>query len=124
MRTDGGDHWTIDELGLRVAGTLAAAGYAGVSSGRVLRARPSPHDPLLHDARPALPARRVPADGAHGPRHLAELVAIKRLQEQGLSLAEVQRRLAGAPTAWRVSPGLEPGPPATVPARRESRFGG
>ena len=35
----------------------------------------------------------------YGRRHLLQVVAVKRLQAAGASLAEVQRRLAGASTA-------------------------
>jgi hypothetical protein len=35
----------------------------------------------------------------YGPRHLRQLVAIKRLQAQGLALAQIQARLTGATDA-------------------------
>ena len=60
-------------------------------------ARPGPaDDPLLHDA--GLVGSTSGDAGAHalyGPRHLLQLVAIKRLQARGLSLAAVQERVIG-----------------------------
>src|ERR1700738_2680437 len=34
----------------------------------------------------------------YGPRHVLQAVAVKRLQAAGLSLGEIQTRLAGLPT--------------------------
>lgn len=54
----------------------------------------------------------------YGRRHLLQIVAIKRLQASGATLAEVQHRLAGASTAdlERIAD-LPPGsPPAARPA--------
>jgi DNA-binding transcriptional MerR regulator len=88
--------WTLDELAERVDAALAV-GYAGQPSGRV-REVPDRRAirwyttiglvdrPLAHRGRTAL----------YGPRHLLQLVAIKRLQAKGLPLVAIQQELAGA----------------------------
>ena len=91
--------WTLDELAERVDAALAV-GYAGQSSGRV-RAVPDRRAirwyttiglidrPVAHRGRTAL----------YGPRHLLQLVAVKRLQAKGLPLVAIQQELAGATDA-------------------------
>jgi DNA-binding transcriptional MerR regulator len=88
--------WTLDELAERV-GTALAVDYHGQASGRV---RPVPDRrairwyttiglidrPVAHRGRTAL----------YGPRHLLQLVAVKRLQARGLPLVSIQQELAGA----------------------------
>jgi DNA-binding transcriptional MerR regulator len=59
-------------------------------------------------------------------RHLAQLVAIKRLQAEGLTLAEVQQRLYGLPDEAleriaRLPESVEP-PAVQAPVRRRRRF--
>jgi DNA-binding transcriptional MerR regulator len=88
--------WTLDELAERVDAALAVD-YPGQSSGRV-RDVPDRRAirwyttiglvdrPLAHRGRTAL----------YGPRHLLQLVAIKRLQARGLPLVAIQQELAGA----------------------------
>jgi DNA-binding transcriptional MerR regulator len=88
--------WTLDELAERVDAALAVD-YPGQSSGRV-RDVPDRRAirwyttiglvdrPVAHRGRTAL----------YGPRHLLQLVAIKRLQARGLPLVAIQRELAGA----------------------------
>lgn len=86
--------WTLVELTERVKIALEAAGLSqengqitDVPNGRTIR----------YYATIGL-LDRPRADGRHalyGPRHLAQLVAIKRLQAQGLTLAQVQERLLG-----------------------------
>jgi MerR HTH family regulatory protein len=88
--------WTLDELAERVDAALAVD-YAGQSSGRV-RAVPDRRAirwyttiglidrPVAHRGRTAL----------YGPRHLLQLVAVKRLQARGLPLVDIQQELAGA----------------------------
>jgi DNA-binding transcriptional MerR regulator len=88
--------WTLDELAERVDAALAVD-YAGPSSGRV-RAVPDRRAirwyttiglidrPVAYRGRTAL----------YGPRHLFQLVAVKRLQAAGLSLVAIQQELAGA----------------------------
>ena len=88
--------WTLDELAERVD-TALAVDYHGQPSGRV-RAVPDRRAirwyttiglidrPAAHRGRTAL----------YGPRHLLQLVAVKRLQAKGLPLVAIQRELAGA----------------------------
>ncbi|HEX2374661.1 MAG TPA: MerR family transcriptional regulator [Actinomycetota bacterium] len=88
--------WTLDELAERVDAALAVD-YHGQSSGRV-RAVPDRRAirwyttiglidrPVAHRGRTAL----------YGPRHLLQLVAVKRLQAKGLPLVAIQQELAGA----------------------------
>ena len=88
--------WTLDELAERVDAALAVD-YHGQSSGRV-RDVPDRRAirwyttiglidrPVAHRGRTAL----------YGPRHLLQLVAVKRLQARGLPLVAIQQELAGA----------------------------
>ncbi|MFC7217468.1 helix-turn-helix domain-containing protein [Streptomyces polyrhachis] len=88
--------WTIGELARRAAQELGPEGAA--SNGRV-RELPSERlirwygtiglvdPPLTRRGRVAL----------YGERHLLQLVAVKRLQARGHSIAEIQTMLAGAP---------------------------
>jgi hypothetical protein len=88
--------WTLDELAERVDLALAVD-YQGQPSGRV-RAVPDRRAirwyttiglidrPVAHRGRTAL----------YGPRHLLQLVAVKRLQAKGLPLVAIQQELAGA----------------------------
>src|SRR5919202_1029774 len=87
--------WTLDELCAQVALALAAD-YAGQASGRV-REVPDRRTIRYYTTlglvdRPAAVRGRT---ALYSTRHLLQLVAIKRLQARGLTLAEVQRRLLG-----------------------------
>ncbi len=93
---DSRDGWTLEELGARVARALASD-YPGPANGQV-RATPDAR-PIRYYASLGLLARPRAHRGRtalYGRRHLLQLVAIKRLQAQGLSLATVQERLLGA----------------------------
>jgi len=91
--------WTLDELTERVGAALAVD-YPGQPSGRV-RDLPDRRAirwyttiglvdrPVAHRGRTAL----------YGPRHLLQLVAVKRLQARGLPLVAIQQELAGATDA-------------------------
>jgi DNA-binding transcriptional MerR regulator len=88
--------WTLGELTDRVAAALAV-GYRGQRSGRV---RDVPdrrairwYTTLGLVDRPAAMRGRT---ALYGRRHLLQLVAIKRLQAEGRSLAEIQVELAAA----------------------------
>jgi hypothetical protein len=87
--------WTLDDLGARVALALASD-YRGQSNGRVSdvpdRRTIRYYTTLGLIDRPAAHRGRT---ALYGLRHLMQLVAIKRLQANGLSLAEVQSRLVG-----------------------------
>jgi DNA-binding transcriptional MerR regulator len=121
--------WTIDELGAEVASALAV-GYEGAPSGRV-RDVPDRRTIRYYTTLGLLdrPAAMRGRTALYGRRHLRQLVAIKRLQARGLSLAEVQARLVGltdsalaelaglgegsAPTRasgsfWKATPGATP----------------
>jgi DNA-binding transcriptional MerR regulator len=88
--------WTLAQLPGQVAALLEGH-YAGQRSGRV-EELPSERSirwyttigmvdrPVAHRGRTVL----------YGPRHVLQLAAIKMLQAQGHSLAEVQERLVGA----------------------------
>lgn len=130
--------WTIAELTERCAAALADRDAP--DSGRV-RAIPDERAVRYYTTlglldRPTLRGRTA----LYGPRHLAQLVAIKREQARGASLAEIQRTLptlddaalaalagvevapAPRPTAraefWRARPATPV--PATVPAAAAS----
>src|SRR5436305_3354800 len=88
--------WTLDELCDRVERALAVD-YHGQASGRV-RDVPDLRTIRYYTTlglidRPAAMRGRT---ALYGPRHLLQLVAIKRLQARGLSLAQVQEQLLGA----------------------------
>lgn len=87
--------WTLDELGARVERALGVSDYQPATSGRV-RAVPDGRTIRYYATlglvdRPQLAGRTA----LYGPRHLRQLVAIKRLQGEGLSLEAIQHRLAG-----------------------------
>lgn len=90
---------TIDELSARVAEALSV-GYEGVQSNRV-RDVPDLRTIRYYTTLGLLdrPAAMQGRTALYGPRHLLQLVAIKHLQAQGLSLAAIQERLLGASDA-------------------------
>jgi DNA-binding transcriptional MerR regulator len=121
--------WTIDELSERVAGSLEESDYGGVLSGRV-RDLPDLRTIRYYTTLGLLdrPAAMRGRTALYGTRHLLQLVAIKRLQARGLSLAEVQERVVGlSNTALRrlnsaaavVRSGTQ-APPAASPSRADS----
>ena len=87
--------WTIEQLRERVAAALGA-GYEGPPNRRV---RDVPDERTIrYYTTLGLIDRAVEMRGRtalYGPRHLLQLVAIKKLQAKGQALAEVQRNLAG-----------------------------
>ncbi|HEX8928535.1 MAG TPA: MerR family transcriptional regulator [Actinomycetota bacterium] len=114
--------WTLDQLAQRV-GSALSVDYSGQASGRV-REVPDQRAIRWYTTiglvdRPAAMRGRT---ALYGRRHLLQLVAIKRLQAAGLSLAEIQRELAGATDAQleRVArvPAREPAPRPPVAAAR------
>jgi DNA-binding transcriptional MerR regulator len=108
--------WTLDELTERVGAALSV-GYDGQPSGRV-RHLPDQRAIRWYTTiglvdRPAATRGRT---AMYGPRHLLQLVAIKRLQARGLSLVSIQAELAGATDAQLARVARVPGaaaPPAT-----------
>jgi len=89
--------WTLDDLSARVALALAED-YGGQPSGRV-RDVPDRRTIRYYTTLGLLdrPAELRGRTAMYGRRHLLQLVAIKRLQTRGLSLAEIQERLLGLP---------------------------
>jgi DNA-binding transcriptional MerR regulator len=88
--------WTIEELGSQVALALSE-NYAGQRNGSV-RDVPDRRTIRYYTTlglidRPAALRGRV---ALYGWRHLLQLVAIKRLQARGHTLAEVQQKLLGS----------------------------
>jgi DNA-binding transcriptional MerR regulator len=88
--------WTLDELAERADAALSV-GYDGQSSGRV---REVPDQRAIrYYTTLGLVDRPIARRGStvlYGPRHLLQLVAIKKLQARGLPLARIQVELAGA----------------------------
>jgi DNA-binding transcriptional MerR regulator len=68
------------------------------------------------------PLRREGREAIYGRRHLQQILAVKRLQAEGLSLAQVQRRLAGATgedlQALALPEGVAPHEPPELPEAR------
>src|SRR3954468_20845544 len=91
--------WTIDELGAAVTAALAE-GHDGAPNGRI-RDVPDLRTTRYYTTLGLLdrPAEMRGRTALYGPRHLLQLVAVKKLQAGGLSLAQVQERLAGATEA-------------------------
>jgi DNA-binding transcriptional MerR regulator len=94
--------WTLEELTRRVALALAAAGPPVSIPGdcRDGRAREAPDQRAIRwYVSIGVMDRPIGGRGRgarYGDRHLRQLVAIRRLQAQGLTLAAIQGRLAGA----------------------------
>lgn len=135
--------WTMDELLERVREALAAE-YPGAPNGRV-RELPDRRAVRWY-ATTGLVDRATAMRGRtalYGPRHLLQIVAVKRRQAAGQSLAAIQAELAGAtdaelaaiarvptdlltfdappaatrPRFWATPPTAAPQPPATGGAR-------
>ncbi|OBI69300.1 MerR family transcriptional regulator [Mycobacterium sp. E796] len=88
--------WTLDELVRRVAAGLADPAYPGAPNGRV-RDLPDRRVVRWYTTtglvdRPTMQGRTA----LYGPRHLLQIVAVKRRQAEGRSLADIQAELAGA----------------------------
>jgi DNA-binding transcriptional MerR regulator len=113
--------WTIVELGRKVAEALAVVDYEGPANGQV-RAIPNQRSIRYYTTLGLLdrPVEMHGRTALYGPQHLRQLVAIKRLQARGHSLAEVQEALAGASRRklaaiaqvpdWIMDTGAGPGP--------------
>src|SRR5438105_8779098 len=87
--------WTIDELGTQAALALSVD-YAGSPDGRV-REVPDRRTIRYYTTLGILdrPAEMRGRTAYYGPRHLLQLLAIKRLQGMGRSLSEIQQALLG-----------------------------
>ncbi|HKT00704.1 MAG TPA: MerR family transcriptional regulator, partial [Rugosimonospora sp.] len=93
------DGWSLDELAERVAQALAADGVRA-PNGRV-RDVPDARAIRWYATiglvdRPQVGRRRA---SRYGARHLLQVVAVKRRQAEGRSLAEIQAELVGATDA-------------------------
>jgi DNA-binding transcriptional MerR regulator len=88
--------WTMDDLVDRVRQALAAE-YSGAPNGRV-RDLPDPRAIRWYTTTGLVdrPLGMRGRTALYGPRHLLQLVALKRRQAQGRTLAEIQAELAGA----------------------------
>src|ERR1700723_52466 len=86
---------TLEELSARVAVALSAD-YIGSSSGRV-RDVPDIRTIRYYTTLGLIdrPAEMRGRTALYGRRHLLQLVAIKRLQAHGQTLAEIQAQLVG-----------------------------
>src|SRR6266498_1190439 len=91
------DLWTLDQLTDQVEAALAV-GYSGAPSGRV-RSVPDRRAIRWYTTIGLIdrPAQMRGRTALYGERHLLQLVAVKRLQAEGRTLAEIQAQLAGAP---------------------------
>lgn len=102
--------YSLEELADGVGRALDAL-RLGVPNARV-RARPDART-VRYYTQLGVVDRPLPAAGRqarYGKRHLVQVVAVKRLQAAGVSLAEIQRRLAGASDAQlyaAVGPGAD-----------------
>jgi DNA-binding transcriptional MerR regulator len=94
-----GSVWTMDELVERVARALAAE-YAGAPNGRV-RDLPDRRAIRWYTTTGLVdrPAGMRGRTALYGRRHLLQLVAVKRRQAQGHTLAAIQAELHGASEA-------------------------
>ncbi|BCY07854.1 MerR family transcriptional regulator [Actinoplanes sp. L3-i22] len=88
--------WTMEELVDRVRTALTAE-YSGAPNGRV-RDLPDPRSIRWYSTIGLVdrPLGTRGRNALYGPRHLTQIVAIKRLQAAGRTLAEIQAELAGA----------------------------
>jgi DNA-binding transcriptional MerR regulator len=124
------ESWTIAELAELAAETLAATDPAGPPSGPARadgRIRDMPNERLVRwYATVGLvdpPLSRRGRVARYGRRHLLQLVAVKRRQAEGRSLAEIQAELTGATDETLAAvariPDIQPTPeaPPAAPAR-------
>jgi DNA-binding transcriptional MerR regulator len=123
---DGQELWTLDQLAEQVEVALSVD-YPGAPSGRI-RSVPDRRAIRWYTTiglvdRPASTRGRT---ALYGERHLQQLVAIKRLQAAGRSLAQIQAELAGATDSSLQSlarlPDQRATPPAPPAAPRTTRF--
>jgi len=87
--------WTIDELGAQIALALSAD-QPDMPNGRI-REVPDLRTIRYYTTLGLIdrPLEMRGRTALYGRRHLLQLVAIKRLQARGLSLAEIQERVVG-----------------------------
>jgi len=92
--------WTLDELAQR-ARQLLAADDVRAPNGRVRELGDDGRAIRWYSTKGLVDRPTIGAGHAarYGRRHLLQLVAVKRLQARGMTLAEIQRQLAGATDA-------------------------
>jgi DNA-binding transcriptional MerR regulator len=122
--------WTLDELGATVALALSVD-YAGQANGRV-RDVPDRRTIRYYTTLGLIdrPAQMRGRTALYGRRHLLQLVAIKRLQARGATLAQLQEQLVGLTDAGLAKLARLPAEldlqgrpePATGPSRRDGAF--
>jgi DNA-binding transcriptional MerR regulator len=111
--------WTIDEL-TQLVGEALAVNYAGQANGRI-REVPDRRTIRWYTTIGLLdrPAAMRGRTALYGRRHLLQLVAVKRLQADGRTIAEVQTALLGAEDTTLDQLAHLPDPPAEAkPAAR------
>ncbi|GAA3509299.1 DNA-binding transcriptional MerR regulator [Streptosporangium album] len=111
--------WTIGELAERASAALAPTAQL---NGRV---RDMPTERLIrwYSTIGLLdpPSARRGRVALYGRRHLLQLIAVKRRQADGRTIAEIQAELAGAGDQILESISSLPAPPAEPPAPRATR---
>ncbi len=105
--------YTLDELVAVVAARLEAEGVAP-DNGQV-SSRPDVRTMRYYTTLGLLdrPVARRGRVALYGQHHLAQAVAVKRLQAAGWTLAEVQRQLFGMPTSALQRVGTDEVPPVS-----------
>jgi DNA-binding transcriptional MerR regulator len=90
--------WTLDELSAQVVQALTVD-YPGQANGQV-REMPDIRTIRFYTTRGLIdrPVQMRGRTALYGERHLLQLVAIKRLQAKGLTLAEIQEQVVGQST--------------------------
>ena len=89
--------WVLDELSA-VVGRVLGHDYNGAAN-RQIRAVPNARTLRYYTTIGLLdrPAEMRGRTALYGWRHLLQVIAVKRLQEQGLTLVDIQQRLIGRP---------------------------
>ncbi len=118
MTTDA--HWTIDEL-TQLVGEALAVDYSGQPNGRI-REVPDRRTIRWYTTIGLLdrPAAMRGRTALYNRRHLMQLVAVKRLQADGRSIAQVQEALLGADDRTLTGLARLPEPAALKSAALES----
>lgn len=120
--------WTIDELA-QLVGEALTVGYPGQANGRV-REVPDRRTIRWYTTIGLLdrPAAMRGRTALYGTRHLLQLVAVKRLQADGATIADVQQALFGADDTTLTAlarlpePASTPSASAATPAAAPARF--
>jgi DNA-binding transcriptional MerR regulator len=125
---EGETPWTLEELSARVKDAVEAAGLEHQKNGQVSEV-PNARTIRYYATIGVLDRPRLFGRTAmYGQRHLEQIVAIKRLQAEGLPLTEVQKRLLaldddGLKKLASV-PAMQGPAERPAPSRREKAFWG